>query len=71
VHPEIFREVVSRPLSLRTIAKATPQAVRGSLSARWARRPRGLGASSAGDGAGPDRRSRRGGGVALDELGGG
>jgi SAM-dependent methyltransferase len=47
VHPEIFRSVVARPLSLRAIARATPQALKTSLAARWTRRPRWLATSSA------------------------
>ncbi|MDQ6727867.1 MAG: class I SAM-dependent methyltransferase [Actinomycetota bacterium] len=39
VHPDVFKMVLSEPLSLRAIAKAAPPAVRASVGARWARRP--------------------------------
>ncbi len=39
VHPEVFRMVLSEPLSLRAIAKAAPPAVKASVEAQWARRP--------------------------------
>jgi SAM-dependent methyltransferase len=57
VHPEIFLSVLSRPLSLRTIVKATPQALRRSLSTRWMRRPRWLATSSVEHDAGRGRPS--------------
>ncbi len=53
VHPEIFRSVVSRPLSLRAIAASAPGAVKASLGARWVRRPRWLSTSRRGDEARP------------------